>query len=108
MAIFSSIEAELEVTQQAAEDLLQSVAIAWADAYSVMRLEKLASACARLAYSNGLDLRSNVHNLVAWCDHLDDKTWMATFEQALRAYPLASPWEAPNPTFQRTASPPLN
>lgn len=108
MAVFESIEEELNATQRATEELLQQVASDGVDAHSLVRLEKLATVCARLAYSNGLRLQTNVHNLIAWCDHLDNEPWKTDFVDALRTYPLVSPWDAPNPSLQRTAKRPLN
>jgi hypothetical protein len=104
MTVFESVKAELDATQQAADQLLQTVASDGLNANSMVRLEKLATACARLAFPNGLSLTTNVHNLIAWCDHLDEESWKAGFADALRVYPLISPWDAPNPSFLRTAS----
>ena len=96
MVIFQSPAHELAETQLATEDLLQEVAAAAAplSEHTLSRLDELASACARLAYSNDLaaSLSENVHNLIAWCDHLDDARWKAQFIAALESYPLRSPW----------------
>jgi len=92
---FESIAQELAVTQQATEGLLRAVAAAGvlADDHTLVRLDKLATACARLAYGNGLTaaLSDNVSSLIAWCDHLDDAEWKAKFASALKSYPLRSP-----------------
>jgi len=93
---FETPAQELAATQAAAEELLQSIAVAGStpDAHMVDRLDRLAGACARLAYPNGLasSLSDNVHFLIAWCDHLDDPAWTANFMLALKSYPLRSPW----------------
>ena len=92
---FETPSQELAATQEATEELLQSVAATGSipDAHTVDRLERLAAACARLAYPNGLasSLSDNVHFLIAWCDHLDDPEWAANFMLALKSYPLRSP-----------------
>lgn len=90
-----SLAQELAVTQEAADGLLRSVAAAGGtpDAYTMMRLDKLATACARLAYPNGLEtsLSDSVRSLIAWCDHLDSSEWTAKFMSALKDYPLRPP-----------------
>ena len=87
---------EFLAIQKATEELLREVAASGRDAdeHSIVRLHKLATAGAKLAYSQGcLQLESDVmHNLVAWCDHLIEPEWKAQFIQALRTSPLASPW----------------
>lgn len=96
MVIFQSPAHELAETQLAVEELLQEVAATSTppSEHTLKRLDKLASACARLAYTNGLatSLSDNVQNLIAWCDHLDDTQWKARFVAALKSYPLRSPW----------------
>ena len=93
---FESLTQELAATQRAAEDLLQE--IAGADGppndHLLVRLDKLAAACAKLAYGNGLasELSDNVSSLIAWCDHLNDTEWKAKFALALKSYPLHHPW----------------
>jgi hypothetical protein len=93
---FETPAQELAATQEATEELLQSVAAIGSapDAHTIDRLERLAGACALLAYSNGLaaSLSDNVHFLISWCDHLDDPQWTANFMLALKSYPLRSPW----------------
>jgi hypothetical protein len=92
---FESITQELAATQQATEELLREVAAAdGPDEHAFIRLDKLATACAKLAYGNGLAslLSDNVISLIAWCDHLDDSEWKAKFASALKSYPLRSPW----------------
>ena len=92
---FETSAQELAATQAAAEELLQSVAAAGGapDAHTVGRLEKLADACSRLAYPNGLaaSLSDNVNSLITWCDHLDDPEWKTSFMLALETYPLRAP-----------------
>ena len=96
MVIFQSPAHELAETQLAAEELLQEVAAASTplSEHTLRRLDKLASACSRLAYTNDLavSLGDNVHNLITWCDHLDDAQWKTRFIAALNSYPLQSPW----------------
>ena len=91
-----SLSQELAATQQAAEDLLRSIAAGdvTLDTHSISRLDKLAVACARLAYANGLitQLSDNVESLIRWCDHLDDPGLTADFVRALKTFPLRSPW----------------
>jgi hypothetical protein len=93
---FETPAQELVATQEATEELLQSVAATGGtpDAHTISRLDRLAATCARLAYPNGLtaSLSDNVHFLIAWCDHLDDPKWRANFMLALKSYPLRSPW----------------
>jgi hypothetical protein len=93
---FETPAQELAATQEAIEELLQSVAAAGGipGAHTISRLDGLAATCARLAYPNGLtaSLSDNVHFLIAWCDHLDDPEWRANFMLALMSYPLRSPW----------------
>jgi hypothetical protein len=95
MVIFQSPAHELAETQLATEELLHEVAAAAAppSEHTLSRLDKLASACARLAYTNSLaaPLSDDVHNLIVWCDHLDDPQWKAQFVAALKSYPLRSP-----------------
>ena len=68
MVIFQSPAHELAETQLAAEELLQEVAAASTplSEHTLRRLDKLASACSRLAYTNDLavSLGDNVHNLI--------------------------------------------
>ena len=82
--------------QAAAEELLAEIArgAVRLDEHVISRLDKLASDGARLAYGQGcLELESQeMHNLVAWCDHLDEPAWKAEFIAALRSSPLRSPW----------------
>lgn len=93
---FETPAQELAATQEVTEELLQSVASAGRapDAHILDRLEKLAAACARLAYPNGLasSLSADVRSLITWCDHLDDPEWKANLVLALKSYPLRSPW----------------
>ena len=92
---FDSITQELAATQQATEELLREVAAAGGpDEHALVRLDKLATACARLACGNGLAslLSDSVNSLITWCDHLDDVEWKAKFALALKGYPLRSPW----------------
>src|SRR5690349_16877806 len=93
---FDSPAQDLAATREATETLLRSVAASGdtPDARTIDRLEKLAAACGRLAYPNGLasSLTESVHFLIAWCDHLDDPEWTANFILALQNYPLRSPW----------------
>jgi len=95
MTYFATPKDELLETQNAAEKLLAELALSGVEAtdHSVARLDRLASACARLAYGNKLNslLTSNVHNLIAWCDHIDQPSWRVNFLQALKASPLVSP-----------------
>ena len=92
---FESPTQELVATQQAAEELLLEVAVAGrlADEHMLSRLDKLATACAKLAYGNGLAaaLSYNVRSLITWCDHLDETEWKAEFALALKSYPLRAP-----------------
>ena len=95
MTHFATPKDELLETQNAAEQLLAELAVSGIEAtdHSVARLDRLASACAKLAYGNKLDslLTLNVRNLIAWCDHLDEFSWRVNFLQALKASPLVSP-----------------
>ena len=83
--------------QRAAEELLHAIAAGEVtpDEHVISRLEKLASAGAKLAYGRGcIELSSNeMHNLVAWCDHLDDSQWRESFVRSLRVSPLQSPFK---------------
>ena len=96
MARFESIAEEFKETQQVALELLQEVSSGQVavDAHSMLRLNKLAVARARLAYSNGLEssMTDSVRNLIAWCDHLDEPSWRSNFEHAIKNYPLSSPF----------------
>ena len=94
MTVFASPAEELAATQTAAEQLLQQIAASRAAAteHELARLEKLADACTRLAYPNSLPLAASVHNLVTWCDHLNEAEWKAKFMLALESYPLRAPW----------------
>ena len=96
MVLFSDWKEELSATQAAAEDLLQQVAATATppNEHTLMRLDKLASACARLAYGSNApsSLTEPVHNLIAWCDHLNEPGWRTKFIAALKSYPLSSPW----------------
>ncbi len=87
---------EFVAIQVAAEELLSKIARSEieADENTLLRLEKLASAGAKLAYGSGcLELETEqMHNLVAWCDHLDEKNWKEAFIKALTKSPLCSPW----------------
>lgn len=67
--------------------------------HTLLRLEKLSTAGAKLAYGNDcLKYESaQMHNLIAWCDRLDDADWKAEFIQALKHAPLRSPWKAQSP-----------
>jgi hypothetical protein len=104
MVQFQSTAEEIAATQQVAEDSLREVASSGGpiDDPLISRLEQLATASARLAYGNGLAsiLSETASNLIAWCDHLDDAEWRARFSLALKSYPLASPWDAPNNSFK--------
>lgn len=97
MTHFVSPRDEFLETQNAAEELLRRIAASGASASDreILRLEKLADACARLCYSNNLnsELTESIHNLIAWCDHLDDLAWRERFCEALNEMPLRSPWE---------------
>jgi hypothetical protein len=88
---------EFLAIQAAAEELLDQIAKSEIETneHTLLRLEKLATAGAKLAYGGGcLEQESEqMHNLVAWCDHLDDREWKAAFLQALQQVPLCSPWE---------------
>lgn len=95
MTIFSSNREEFLATQQAAEGLLIEITAGVEITESVLiRLEKLSSACARLCYGNDLnsELSANIHNLIAWCDHLDDPKLKEKFSGALKSSPLRAPW----------------
>ena len=89
--------AEFTKTQRAAEELLREVAVAGMipNPHTIVRLEKLASAVARLAYGRGcMELMSEeMNNLVAWADHLDEPQWQESFMQALLLSPLKSPFK---------------
>jgi len=93
MAVFESAAHELAETQLATDELLQLVAAVGVrpTERDLLRLEKLATACARLAYPNALPLSDNAHALITWHDHLDDVQWKACFLEALKSYPLRSP-----------------
>jgi hypothetical protein len=95
MTYFATPQDELLETQRATEQLLAELALSELEAtdHSVARLDRLASSCAKLAYGNNLNsmLTSNVHNLITWCDHLDQPSWRSNFLQALKANPLVSP-----------------
>ncbi len=95
MTYFATVQDELLESQRAAEELLAELALSGIEAtdHSVARLDRLASSCAKLAYGNNLAslLTPSVHNLIAWCDHLDQPSWRSNFLQALKANPLVSP-----------------
>jgi hypothetical protein len=97
MVIFANWKEELAATQSAADELMQQIAAGTvaSDEHTLTRLEKLATACARLAYgaNSPASLTEPVHNLVTWCDHLNEPTWRASFITALQSYPLGSPWQ---------------
>ena len=90
---FESVAHELAETQLAIDELLQKVAATGVRPTDrdLLRLEKLAIACARLAYPNALPLSDNANALITWHDHLDDDEWKAGFLNALKSYPLCSP-----------------
>ena len=95
MVSFASWRDELVATQNAAEKLLQEIAAGAVavDDHSLERLDRLSTSCAKLAYGNNSagNLSESIHNLVAWCDHLDDQVTRANFIVALRTFPLSSP-----------------
>ena len=95
MNVFADWREELMATQDAAEELLQQIAdgTTVADTHALNRLDRLSSSCAKLAYGNDSadSLSDSVHNLVAWCDHLDDPMVKAEFLVALLTFPLTSP-----------------
>ena len=95
MVSFASWQEELLVTQNSAEQLLHEIAagVTAADDNSLQRLDRLSTSCAKLAYGNNSagSLSESIHNLVAWCDHLDDPVTRADFIVALRTIPLRSP-----------------
>ena len=97
MTFFASSHEELTATQSAAEELLQEIAAGTTplDEHSLMRLDKLATACAKLAYGSNSPgiLSETVQNLIAWCDHLNEQEWRESFILALRNAPLGSPWQ---------------
>ena len=97
MDSFADWKEELAATQVAAEDLLRKIAAGAAtpDEHTLSQLEKLATACARLAYGANSpgSLTDAVQNLVTWCDHLNEPAWRASFITALQNYPLGSPWQ---------------
>jgi hypothetical protein len=94
MTPFDSPAHELAITEQATEKLLHEIATGAVsmNEHTLFRLEKLAAACARLAFKNDLILGAASHSLVTWCDHLDDQQWKANFFNALKVYPLKKPW----------------
>ena len=87
---------EFRRIQSAAEELLAQIASGevQVDDRALALLENLASSGAKLAYGQGcLELESKqMHNLIAWCDHLNESEWRLRFEAALRISPLPSPW----------------
>lgn len=89
--------AEFISIQRAAEDLLREIAASELppNAHTISRLEKLAAAGAKLAYGSGyIELESEeMHNLIAWCDHLNDAEWRSQFIRTLAASPLRSPFK---------------
>ena len=95
MTIFNSASDELHATQKAAEELLSAIASSGSHPsdHDLLRLEKFASSCSRLAFPNDLtsSLSPCVYNLITWCDHLDDPLWKANFLKALLTSPLQSP-----------------
>ena len=95
MTQFRSPREEFLETQRAAEELLISISLVQkVSEHELDRLDKLAVSCSKLCYSNGLtnDLSKEIHNLIAWCDHLDNPTIKEDFRNALKATPLKSPW----------------
>jgi len=91
LTLFQSTAEELFATIAATEELLHEISAAGgASERDVFRLEKLSVACARLAYPNGLSLTNETHNLIAWCDHLNEPEIKAKFMIALNISPLAS------------------
>lgn len=88
---------EFLAIQAAAEELLGQIAKSEIEAneHTLLRLDKLATAGAKLAYGSGCLKQESeqMHNLVAWCDHLDDHEWKTAFLKALKQVPLCSPWK---------------
>ncbi len=97
MTFFATWKEELATTQLAADELLKQVAAGTTplDEHALMRLDKLAATCAKLAYGANSpgSLIETVQNLVAWCDHLNEPAWRDSFITALHSYPLGSPWQ---------------
>jgi len=97
MTFFANWKEELTATQLAADELLKQVASGsiLIDEQALMRLDKLATTCAKLAYgaNSPSSLTETVQNLVTWCDHLNELEWRERFITALRCYPLGSPWQ---------------
>ena len=95
MISFAGWQEELLATQSTTEQLLQEIADGKlaADDRTLQRLDRLSASCAKLAYGNNSPdkLSESLHNLVAWCDHLDDPDTRASFTLALRTFPLRSP-----------------
>jgi len=94
VTVFSSPAEELTATQVATDELLKEIAASEAPVSEtvLIRLENLANACARLAYPNDLPLSVVAHNLITWCDHLNEPVWKSEFISALNVYPLGAPW----------------
>ena len=94
MTYFLSPAEELQSTQAALDELLREIAATQVpiSEHIISRLEKLANACSRLAYPNNLPLSEAAHNLITWCDHLNELAWRAGFTEALKSYPLRAPW----------------
>jgi hypothetical protein len=94
VVMFESVAHELAETQLALDELLQKLAAGGGPPtdHELLRLEKLASACAKLAYPNALTLADNADALITWCDHLDEFEWKVNFLEALKSYPLRAPW----------------
>jgi hypothetical protein len=94
MVYFATPADELHATQLAAEELLGDLFAHNVEVtpHCLSRLEKLATACAKLAYTNNLasSLTPSVHNLIAWCDHLHEPPIKAAFVEALKSSPLPS------------------
>lgn len=96
MHIREDILKEFLTIQAVVEDILGQIVRSEIEIndHSLSRLDKLAIAGAKLAYGGGcLEHESEqMHNLVAWCDHLEYPSWKATFIEALKHTPLSSPW----------------
>lgn len=84
--------------ERSADELLAEIA---ASAQSASRqmledLEHIAGAAAKIAYGTGNPelISEQMHNLIAWTDHLDNSVWASRFQQALNERPLVNPFLA--------------
>jgi hypothetical protein len=86
---------EFQNLERTADTLLSEIAASQqlASRDSIHTLERIAARAAKIAYGSGSPqiVSEQMRHLIAWTDHLDDTSWAARFQQALRTRPLISP-----------------